>query len=359
MKFAGGSAIKFGNRYIMAFLLIGILLIGAEAISGCVNKQSSKDTIQTQQYPEVTDKSFSTKVRTLKGLSLSPKSFNPADFTDFFEKAKQTGEIVSWAGDWHELSNTQSGGPAVVASLASTFGYVPIIETQFFTQSSGRMLRPLDNNTKQIYKTSAADFADKYKPEYFAFGIEVNTLYVKSPADFDNFVQFYSEIYDTVKAKSPGTKVFTIFQLEKMKGLDGGLFGGTNDPAKAQWTLLDRFPSSDIIAFTTYPGLIYKDPSEIPADYYTEIKLHTSKPVAFTEIGWHSANGPVGWESSEAEQAKFVEVFFSLMGDLNKEFVIWNFMYDPDTFEPFSSMGLRSRIDGTAKPAWDEWINVK
>ncbi|MCL4416725.1 MAG: hypothetical protein M1365_08535 [Actinobacteria bacterium] len=359
MKFAGGSAIKFENRNIMAFLLIGILLIGAIAVSGCVNKQSNKDTIQPQQYPEVTDKSFSTRVRALKGVSLSPKSFNPADFTDFFEKVKQTGEIVSWAGGWYELSNTQSGGPVVVASLASEFGYVPIIETQFFTQSSGRMLRPLDNNTKQIYKTSAADFADKYKPEYFAIGIEVNTLYAKSSADFDNFTQFYSEISNVVKAKSPGTKVFTIFQLEKMKGLDDGLFGGTNDPAKAQWTLLDRFSKSDIIAFTTYPGLIYKDPSEIPTDYYTEIKLHTLKPIAFTEIGWHSDDSPEGWESSNAEQAKFVEVFFSLMGDLNKEFVIWTFMYDQDTFEPFRSMGLRSRIDGTAKPAWDEWLNVK
>jgi len=29
-----------------------------------------------------------------------------------------------------------------------------------------------------------------------------------------------------VKSVSPQTKVFTIFQLEQMKGLNGGLFGG-------------------------------------------------------------------------------------------------------------------------------------
>lgn len=317
------------NYLIFAFMLIVIL-------SGCTQTPDRQES------------------QMLKGVSLSPKSFESSDFTDFFEKAKQTGRIVSWAGDWNELSNAQSGGPAVVASLASKYGYIPVIEAQFFTQSSGMLVRPLDDATKQVYKDAAIAFADKYKPEYLAFGIEVNLLYEKSPADFDAFAQFYSEVYDALKVKSPDTKIFTVFQLEKMKGLSGGLFGGTNDPAKAQWSLLDRFPA-DVIAFTTYPGLIYKDPSEIPADYYSEIKLHTAKPIAFTEIGWHSDASPAGWESSEEEQAKFAAIFFSSTEELSKEFVIWSFMYDQKTFEPFKSMGLR-RGDGTAKLVWDEWI---
>lgn len=337
---------KLENRNVIAVLLIGTLLVGVVAISGCMNKQPTE---QTPEQPS----------GTLKGVGLSPKSFQQADFTDFFEKAKQTGKIVSWAGDWNELSNTQNGSPTVVASLASTYGYIPLIEAQFFTQSNGSLLRPLDNATKQIYKNSAVAFAEKYKPKYLAFGIEVNILYEKSLPDFDNFAQFYSEVYDAVKAASSDTKVFIIFQLEKMKGLDGGLFGGTNDATKSQWSILDRFPKSDIIAFTTYPGLIYKDPSDIPVDYYSEIKSHTTKPIAFTEIGWHSDASPTGWESSDVEQATFVAIFFNITRDLNRELVIWSFMYDPDTFEPFKSMGLRYRSDGTAKPAWDEWLNAK
>lgn len=329
-------------------ILTVLLLTGVITTGGCENKRPTEQPPQPEQPS-----------RTLKGVSLSPKSFQPADFTAFFEKVRQTGEILSWAGDWSELSNTQSGGPTVVASLASTYGYIPVIEAQFFNQSSGDLLRSLDDSTKQIYKNSAAAFADKYKPKYLGVGIEVNTLYEKSPTNFDLFVQFYSEVYDAVKVKSPDTKVFTTFQLEKMKGLNGGLFGGANDPTKAQWSLLDRFLKSDIIAFTTYPGLIYKAPSEIPSDYYTDIKARTAKPIAFTEIGWHSEGSPTGWESSDVEQTEFVVTFFNLTRDLNEEFAIWSFMYDQDTFEPFRSMGLRRSSDGTAKPAWNEWVKAK
>src|SRR3989344_510352 len=178
--------------------------------------------------------------QTLKGVSLSPKSFQGQDFTDFFSKAKEAGSIVTWAGDWNELGS--DGGPKVVAELSKTYGYEPLIQAQFFTQSSGKLLRPLDAATKESYKQSIASFAAKYKPKYIGIGIEVNMLYEKSPAGFDEFVSFYSEVYDAVKKASPSTKVFTIFQLERMKGLHGGLFGGENDVAKAEWQLLEKFP---------------------------------------------------------------------------------------------------------------------
>ncbi|MDD5593585.1 MAG: hypothetical protein PHG97_02435 [Candidatus Margulisbacteria bacterium] len=294
--------------------------------------------------------------QTVKGISLSPKSLSSTDFLDFFAKAKQVGSIVSWAGDWKELENTVNGGPTVVAGLASTYGYIPIIEAQFFTQSTGQLLRPLSDATKEAYKNSAVAFAKKYTPRYLALGIEVNTLYEKSPATFEAFAQFFSEVYDAVKVQSPSTKVFTIFQLEKMKGLSGGLFGGTNDPSKNEWALLDKFPKSDLIAVTTYPGLIYKSPAGIPTDYYSEITSHTTKEIVFTEIGWHSAATPEGWESSETEQAEFVTRFFALTKNLSKAFIIWSFLYDPATVVPFDSTGLFNS-DGTSKEAWATWLN--
>ncbi|NYZ75427.1 hypothetical protein H0O03_04175 [Candidatus Micrarchaeota archaeon] len=345
--------------------LFTVLFAAAVLIAGCVQQTSQPSASPSPTVsvaaatPSSTPSVTATPVpsvaaaRFLKGVSLSPKSFQQADFTEFFQRAKEAGQVVMWAGDWNELAG--EGAPKVVAELSSTYSYAPLVEAQFFTQSTGALLRPLDDATKENYLNSAVAFAGKYAPAYLAFGIEVNVLYEKSPADFDAFVSFFSEVYDAVKAVSPNTKVFTVFQLEKMKGLNGGLFGGVNNASAAEWQLLQRFPKSDLIVFTTYPDLIYKAPSEIPTDYYSEISSRVSKPVAFTEVGWHSAASPVGWESSEAEQAEFVTRFFELANGLDKELVVWSFVYDPATVEPFNSMGLR-KSDGTPRPAWAAWV---
>jgi hypothetical protein len=105
------------------------------------------------------------------GVSLSPKSYQPPDFSEFFLKARQAGNIVSWAGDWYDLG-AAGKAPEVVAELASTYNYTPLIQAQFFTQSTGQLLRSLNDTVKQNYMDKAVQFASKYKPEYLALGIE-------------------------------------------------------------------------------------------------------------------------------------------------------------------------------------------
>lgn len=311
-------------------------------VTGCSDKKTTSSPPSTTA-PKVLN----------KGVGFTPKSFAAADFNQFFTLAGQAGSGVMWAGDWMQLE-PGSGAPAVLAQTAQTYGCTPIFAVQFFEPSSGALLRPLDAANRQTYRTKAESFVEKYRPAYLGIGVEVNILYEKSLSDFEAFVQFYDEVYLSLKNISPTTKVFTIFQLEKMKGLRGGLFGGTNDAAKNEWALLDRFTNSDLAAFTTYPGLIYKAPAEIPADYYTEIAKHTAKPIAFTEIGWHGAASPQGWESSEDEQASFVRSFFSMTQTINPVFRIWSFLYDQNTVEPFNSMGFM-RQDGSLRPAFNEW----
>ena len=310
--------------------------------AGCSNTQTPVNTPAT-----------TTQEGHSRGVGFTPKSFNSGDFNQFFSLAGQAGGIVIWAGDWQELESG-SGAPSVLAQTAPKYGCVSAFALQFFEPSTCALLSPLDEPTMQRYKTAAVAFVTKYRPEYLGIGVEVNILFEKSPADFEVFARFYDEVYLALKAASSGTKVFPIFQLEKMKGLSGGLFGGVNDTAKNEWALMDRFPHSDLAAFTTYPGLIYKNPSEIPADYYTEIAKHTVKPIAFTEIGWHSASGPQGWESSEDEQAGFVRSFFSLTQGLNPLLELWSFLYDQNTAVPFNSMGL-IRQNGNPKSAFNEW----
>ncbi len=342
-------------------MAVCVLLTAALAAGGCsvedsVVEKPGTDQVEKPGADQVEKPGAGQPAALLKGVSLSPRSYAAGDFTDFFERAGQAGDVLMWGGDWIELGS-ETGGSPVVAGLASRYDYIPLIEVSFFQQSTGELLRPMDSATRETYKNSAAAFAERYELKYLGLGVEINILYEKSPSDFEAFVGFFREVYDAVKLTSPDTVVFTVFQLERMKGLHGGLFGGTNDPANAQWSLLDKFPESDLIAFTTYPGLIYQDPSDIPGDYYTEIRSHTDKPIAFTEMGWHSDPSPVGWESSEAEQAEFVTRFFTLAEDIEAVLTIWSFLYDQDTFEPFRSMGLY-RSDGTARAAWQEWLKA-
>ena len=288
----------------------------------------------------------------VKGVSLSPLSYDQFGLYDFVGKAKKAATMVGWVGDWNDFSDPD-GAPHMLASMSSRYNYIPLVQAQPFNQGTGRFLRPFDDAVKQRYKDRAVSFVTSYKPKYFGMGVEVNVFREKDPQGFDDFVAFYNDAYAAVKAASPETKVFTAFQLEKMKGLRGGLFGGANDESTAEWELIDRF-SSDIVAFTTYPGLVYKSPSDLPDDYYSDILTHTDKPIAFTESGWHAAASPVGWESSGEEQAEFVGKFLAAMQDVKPEFAVWSFVYDPETFEPFNSMGLITR-DGIAREGWDVW----
>ncbi|MDA1188900.1 MAG: hypothetical protein O2854_04395 [Chloroflexi bacterium] len=116
------------------------------------------------------------------------------------------------------------------------------------------------------------------------------------------------------------------------------------------------FPDADLIAFTTYPALVFQSPAEIPDDYYTEAAERAGKPVAFTEIGWHAAQlGAPGWDSDEEEQAEFIRTYLRLTEDVEPVLSIWAFLYvlpgQPIIFETMTLV----RPDGSFPPAWDAW----
>ena len=187
-----------------------------------------------------------------KGFGLSPYDYSSEGFNDFLAKTKLSGGVITWSGDWTQLSDKKSG-PSVVARLAKSQGLESIIIAQFFTQFTRQPIRTLNESTLKSYKDSAVNFTRANKPRYIGFGIEVNVI--SSSPDYLKFKAFFSELKTAIKAVSAETKVFTVFQLEMMKGLNGGLFGGVNDPMNAQWYLINDF-QMDCVAFTTYPCLV-------------------------------------------------------------------------------------------------------
>ena len=304
---------------------------------------------------------------------LIPRNFpnsSAADWTNLYETLPETGELLGAYTAWADSPETAGQIPTIVSTvfeLAPRYHFTPLVTLSFFRDTPDGELQPLlsfaDAGDRAKFQQAAVEIASRYSPQFLALGVEVNSYYERGPSDFDDFVSLYSEIYDAVKAVSPETKVFTIFQYEKLRG---GLFFSGDGQNPAQWDLLERFGGHlDLAAFTTYPFLLYASPSDLPADYYTEIARHTSLPVAFTEIGWPSEplgpapDSPFG--GSEAEQAAFVRCFFELTTGLDLSLALWSFPHDPaGQINPaFLSVSLRHN-DGTPKPAltvWQEMIH--
>ncbi len=282
-----------------------------------------------------------------KGVSLSPQSFSEEHFTGFFDLAMSGGTHISWAGDASELGN-ENGAHVVTVRQGRERGYTPVV---IFGIRDIADAPEMERDT--FYKQLEA-FAKKEKPPYIGIGNEINYVLKDSSGKLPPFAEMFRAARERIQAVSAKTKVFPVFQYETMKGLRGGLFGGTNDESKNQWYMIRAFDKADLIGFTTYPGLIYQNPEDIPDDYYDEIFEYTGKPIVITETGWFR-EGPIeGWGSSIQEQAEFINRWFHLIDPLNPKFVIWSFLFDPNIDPPFDTMGLIPDDHSTSE-AWDAW----
>jgi hypothetical protein len=283
------------------------------------------------------------------GFSLSPQGFEESGFVEFLETASAAGDLVAWVGPWQEIDR----GGTLVYDLSVEHGYVPVVVTGFPTDAAGRRVVP-DDAAELV--DAIADWVADHPVPYLGVGVEINSfLWEKSPEDLEWFVTAFPQVVAAVHEVSPDTKVFPGFQLERLRGLKSGLYGEQDtDP---EWELIDLFPDADVIGFTTYPGLIFNSPNEIPDDYYIEILQHTDKPIVFTEVGWQ-AGGELGdWSGTPEDQADFVATRVGELAVLS-DMLIWSFLWDQEAApEPFATMGLIDR-SGQTRPAFDLWRNL-
>lgn len=291
------------------------------------------------------------------------------DWLSFYNSLHVSGEILGVYTSWTDSDATEGEIPAVVNTafgLAEVYDFIPLVALGTFHESDAGGVESTISwgNAEQIdlFRQVAVSIANQYHPEYLALGVEVNRYYEHDPQGFNAFVGAYKDTYDEIKAASPDTMVFTIFQLETLRG--AGYLTGTSEGRQPYWELLELFePRLDLAVFTTYPYFDYTSPAHIPEDYYAVITEHTDRPIAFSEIGWPSAPLSTAPDSefggSEEEQAEFVRLFFELTDTLNPGFKVWSFPHDigPGINPAFESVSLRHN-DGTPKPALDVWHAV-
>lgn len=331
---------------------VSILLLATIIVVGLIlSAVLFKSTLQSPRFDSdnvSADVENNVEASTLYGFSLSPKSFNDIHFVNFFEQVSGPNSVISWAGDWKQLDAT-SGAPFTILNLSRTYNYTPVLIAHVATPD-----QKLDIPDKGKFIQTFANLTQQNSIKYLGIGIEINTMYRQRPEEFQKFVLIFQETVAVIKQISPGTQVFTIFQYETLQGLHGGLYGGVNDISKHNWQLLSLFESADFIGLTTYPGLIFKSPEEIPVNHYSQITTYSKKPIAIVETAWEREGTLPGWESSPAEQVDFLTRLFELTLPLKPKMIIYSFLYDVETSNPaFKSMGLIGEVEES--PGWQAW----
>lgn len=311
------------------------------------------------------------------GFSSLPPELTEESYEEAFQLFGEAGDVVliQRVPPWDELLSDEISKQTAQtttreAELAEANGLGVFFAIDATDVSSGRSeLAGLpdelqgvgfeDRRVRDALVAYAQYVAVNYRPRYLAFGVEMNSYYDNQPQDFEHFVTLYREAYDGVKEVAPDTMVFPTFQLERLQGRrpDG-------ERAAAQWSLLDQFePRLDMLAVSTYPGLVFGHPDEIPDSYYARLRTYTDRPIAIAQTGYSSGPGRDGQnEGNELEQAAFVMRILDDTEALDMPFLVWFTAWDPPIaddppFDLLQHLGLL-RTDGTEKASWAVWIEA-
>lgn len=336
-------------RFVAAFAALG-MLAAACSVELESDAESSAAVAAVDEVVEAVDPEV---VGTRWGFALSPRSYTDPDFPDFLALIDGQADVLAHVGDWIDLA--EPNNPFVVLdALADGQAVETLIVIS--PSSAESLVRPLDEATRDGYLADLRRFLTDQQPEHLGLGNEVNMVLTDDPDDFDAIVSLLAEAAEIVRELSPDTEVFVVLQYEWLIGERGGWFG--RGSAEPQWDVIERFDFVDALGFTTYPSLVFDDPSDLADDYYTRIADHTDLPVMFTEVGWTAEPLQV-LPGSEDEQQRYVQRFGELTSGLDVAVAIWPFVFS-DLIEhaAFQGTGLM-RSDGTPRPAWDAWQQLR
>jgi hypothetical protein len=352
------------NRLLLSFaLLSGTLLLAA-----CSQPAATTEPASPASTSAV-----------VKGYGISPQGF-PADYSRYADFLTEVGQLpnggVMFNGAWRQdVAGGSDAGeiPAPAAGLlqaAAQYGYTPIVvfgwrssETELHIGVPANPANDWGNmEARALFKQMLVDFATQYQPPYLFLGNESDAYYIANPADYERWVEFYSEAYDAIKAASPDTQVGPILQYERTAGL--GSFSGWTEP---HWGALEAHDLSkvDILGITLYPFFSVASPEDIPSEYLAPLAERIgTKAVAITETGWPAENLGLNapWEESPEAQVRYLEALDNILSPLKIRVLNWLFVYPIDSgqdsfdSQAFGSISLRD-ANGDKRPIYDAWIN--
>lgn len=304
----------------------GLLLLAA-----CGGAPAQPDAAKSDSDAPAAD----ARARTmLLGTTWTPLGYTsmPANFAPFYMD-HSFGPIVAVHTAWRDDQAHAGQLPNLAAQVAAAQqpdGFTMMLgigaDTSNLTSDSEPNNATWTNaETRTKFCQVAVAWATAQHPAYMFLGNEMDGYYHAHPTDWPNWLSELASCTQQVHAASPQTIVFTTYQLELVKGKAEKTGRAVTPP---DWTpVTDAESAVDAIGFTSYPYFEYAAPGDMPADYYSEIATHVSRPVVFSELGWVSdPAAPFG--GSEQKQADFVDAFFTLSAPLHPAYAVWLWRYD-------------------------------
>jgi hypothetical protein len=278
------------------------------------------------------------------GLVPTPKSVPETTFDDINDAYKEVGDIAEvtmiWTGE--NIGQTEKLKQSRVVTAVRVYGLKPVLTLNFATikEIPGEGLQYVIDAPDGV----KADLSDpEFRPEYLSLGNEINDYFHLHPEELDSYLSLFDQAYAAIKQASPQTKVFVVFSFTHL--IDNN-----------QWDMFGKFEGADMIGLTTYPWKHFDSPGEITNDYYKRIQTYTSRPIAFTEIGWLPEN----------QQADFLVKFLELTKGMDLEMVNWLFLHEMEVTgvagsvsDPETGKISLKRKDGTKKEVYDVWLDLK
>jgi hypothetical protein len=216
---------------------------------------------------------------------------------------------------------------------------------------------------QQLYRGYAVAVARLLRPDFLGLAAETNLLRVAAPeALYQAVVAMTNAVVPEIRVLNGGVRLYVSVQVETAwgrLGQGGGYVGVERD--------LADFPFVDALGLSSYPYLGgFRDPEEIPVDYYARLAGGRTLPMLLVEGGWASESAEgfvssperqaryVSHQAALAERAKLERLFQLSFTDLD----LTSFPGAPAILPLFARLGLVD-IELRPKPAlavWDEIV---
>lgn len=219
---------------------------------------------------------------------------------------------------------------------------------------------------QRLYRDYVRSLVATLHPDYLGLAAETNLIRSMAPrAVYDAVVRMTNDAAADLRRSCSATcpPLYVSVQVETAWGRLGrqtGFVGIAED--------VRDFPFINLLGLSSYPYLGgFKDPDQIPLDYYSRIRSSRPLPLMVVEGGWPSASVRGAFSSSPDLQARYIARQSQLLDNANALGVFQLSFTDLDlasfpkplpTILPlFATLGL---VDANLKPkpALDTWDTI-